>query len=490
MVALSTLIGGSGSTSATDSPSYSWGLPKFSKGLNFTSECNSTVECVCCKAVCAVSVGLSTCGATLGFLQMYPLGDDCFVTTAFGCGAVYGKVYAIGTDGTISPQGDWRCIDDWIYECHQTNSGCACYSSNNMCCAVNFATMWMTTDAAGRLYTSRVHGCMDQVYPDKLYTCRHIKQLCWDSAACTWICECRYTNGNANSPYSVLDHHATTTSNPMKGVALLKQCWCNCNNRNRFYAFICGVRRTVSPLCNGTCCQDSSECATSFYYRTGTCTFLQQPDSRSCTARGHFWTVDFSTCNLSCGPNLGTYRWSYACCAQCGPVPMAGLNPTSGTSISMIATFFTCCCAGSYILCNKYISTSNLTWEEVIGNTCGAAIGGCVCDKSQGFCSYMCANYQLFGSNCVHTLKNGYLTGYDGGGMVDVQPIRGDVDYAPFSIAVSGINLKCGIPSLSECTKDVILVGDKWVVQLCCAGAAVCCQWCLKHTVYGYSSEC
>lgn len=517
MVALSSITGSGAASSETIS--YSWGRPKFASGLNFSQPCASLVTCVCSAPVCTKNgVGISTCFSSLNPPQIYPLGDTCFVIASPSRWGVYGQVYSIANDGTVSTQGDWRCIYDWGHaiSCKNTGSCCiTCACDVALCCASDRSQHVANADAAGRFYVYGIFGCQEFYSGLTNYCTRvNLQQFCWDSATCSWAYQCQYTNASAQGGGESLSCVEAALSNPMTGVIVAKACNCTCNNRAVNF-LICGTRTLTCLCCGGL---QNPECHRFYSIRTGDNSLILIPDGTfgaCCSAVATKFVITFSDCTVSavqCYPF--TYLPLFCGSPGCGNVPNIGYPP-AGTSLDFLYTsVYVCLCNTTYTayLCNSYFAQNGSSWTSLIVDT--NACTNVVCDNSL----YRSKASEWFfgnsgGTNCVccgitntcenrcqfsgfgPTMKNGYYVEACGGTMYDARLVTKTVDYAPFDIAVGKICLSKGIVDktgcLCTCTRDVALVGDSWVVQLCCNPAPSCnCLFCFKITTYKYSTDC
>lgn len=523
MVALSTLIGGSGSSTTAASTNYEWGAPKVSAGTTLTACCSTLGVCACCCDCTAFAAGAGNCyccrNSSWG---MQALGPDCVVMYRSSCWSTVASVYSIASDGTLAKMGSECELFNWAceYSCC-FSSCCYSYSPNYMSCCVRDQTSHSEqSDMCGRFYALIHHGGHD--CNQSGYTCCiNLKGFCWDSATCQWcrFVDCRTPAGTPEDPQDACFWQ--NLQNPIPGVVSYRSHGCNCFNNNRMCTgiMIHGVKRAFTLFC-GNCCNTGCGDRPVFWGRTGTYNLIAFPHNEyACGFAGTGVTIDMDSCTFSrttCYPNLSVTGCQ--CCVNAhGPFPI------STASVDYLFTNFCigACCHAT--LCNTYVGTNGAVWQKLEANSCGqssgcyahdvnaraaqwAAWGAGKCASQQNgtggqFCND--SNNPNFTSTCANRCQFG---GY-GGMMIDgyyvdrcnrdirdITSVRGDVDYAPFDIALGVTSMqkficdKTGCTNLS-CHRNMALLDNKWLVQLCCDGQGSG-YICAKLVVYGYNSSC
>ena len=508
---------GSSSATTTDSTKYSWGTPKLGTCMQFTAECSNACFCFCCRDVTAVANGANVCTDLNGQWALHPLGDNCVLVGKVSCWNFVGQVFAISDSGVLSSKGTCCELFNWMCEWSCCSPDCCCNSCPQHAnqCVRNILCRAEGTDASGRFYallTYNTNNCGSTGYD----ACAHVKTFCFNPTDNSWCDICTFKNGtgpNAN-PDCAVD---ALISNPAKGLVSVRSHYCNCTGSNCQCTayFVHGVRCAFKGYCTGcttTLCQNRPV----YFGRYSDNNFYAMFHCSDIAGKvpGYQLRVDFENCTVTkgdCMPGL-TVK---GCVTNINP---HGGFPISGSTVNYLMTNFffnegqgaACCWAK---LTNTYVTNNGSIYDkmEVCTLVCDA---GCfpdeqlakgmafaewtygnrtrfACNTCPQFCS-TCNNRCQF--NCMGAkMVNGYYATNCQAEVYDTAPIRGDTDYAPFSVAIGKVCVKKGITDATGCAtnchRSAVVVGSDWIAQLCENGEATgfCCA---KLVIYGVNSSC
>ncbi len=507
----------SSAATTVDNTKYSWGTPKLGVCMQFTPECSNVCLCFCCRDVTAVDNGATVCQDLNGQWSVHPLGDNCVVVLKQSCWNLVGQVFSISDSGTITSNGACCELFNWMCEWSCCSPSC-CYNNcpqHANCCVRNSLCRTEGTDAAGRLYALLVHdtnNCNCANYCN----CAHVKTFCYDATSNAWCDVCTYKNGTGSNISPSCGYHALVT-NPAKGFVAVRSHYCNCTATNCYCTryFVHGnqcLLKAYSTGCNTTYCQNMP----AFFGRYGDNNFYAMYHCCLINGKqpGYQLRVDFDNCTVTQGDCMrGLNVFGNAC-----DINPHGQFPISGSTVTYLMTNFffnegqgAACCWAS--LNNVYVTNNGSVYSkmEVCTKRCQA---GCFPDEQFGKAfafgewtyglrnDTACSTCQYYEStrknrcqfNCMGAkMVNGYYATNCHYELYDIAPVRGDVDYAPFDVAIGKVCLRAGITSATgcetSCGRGAVVVGSDWIVQICENGEATgfCCA---KLAVYGVNSSC